>query len=59
MKEQIEKLKKELNSRKGEWAKIADYSGLSYSWLSKFNCGDIKNPTCDSLTRLGTALDNI
>lgn len=53
------RLQKDLDSRKGEWAKIAAYSGLSYSWLSKFNRGLMSNPTIESLERLETALDNI
>ena len=35
-----------LNKRRGDWPQIAadDAAGVSYSWLTKFATGRIKNP---------------
>lgn len=33
-----------LEQRKGEWQTVARESGVSYSWISKFMNGHIKNP---------------
>jgi transcriptional regulator with XRE-family HTH domain len=37
---------------KGEWQTIADESGVSYSWLSKFVNGHIDNPGYMTLKKL-------
>ncbi len=41
-----------LEARRGEWKQIADGSGVSYSWLSKFANGHIDNPGFATLTKL-------
>lgn len=41
-----------LMARKGEWQAVAAGSGVSYSWLSKFVNGHIKNPGFATLTKL-------
>ena len=38
--------------RKGEWQVIADESGISYSWLSKFVNEHIENPGFGTLKKL-------
>jgi transcriptional regulator with XRE-family HTH domain len=45
-----------LEARKGEWQAIADGSGVSYSWLSKFVNGHIDNPGFGTLTKLESFL---
>ncbi len=41
-----------LDARKGDWLEVAAKSGISYSWLSKFSNGHIKNPGYATLTKL-------
>jgi len=41
-----------LERRKGEWKRIADESGVSYSWISKFANGHIPNPGFQTLVGL-------
>lgn len=41
-----------LISRKGDWQVIAEESGVSYSWLSKFVNGHIDNPGFGTLKKL-------
>jgi len=38
--------------RKGDWQAIAEESGVSYSWLSKFVNGHIDNPGFGTLKKL-------
>lgn len=38
--------------RRGDWQRIADESGISYSWLSKFVNGHIDNPGFGTLKKL-------
>lgn len=45
-----------LQSRKGEWPKIARAAKVSYSWLCKFAHGTIQNPTTGSIEKLSAAL---
>jgi len=59
MKKLIEQLKLDLAARRSDWAKISKYSGLSYSWIAKFENGTCSNPTADSIERIQQALDNI
>jgi transcriptional regulator with XRE-family HTH domain len=59
MKKLIEQLKIDLANRRSDWAKLAKYSGLSYSWIAKLENGTCKNPTVDSIERIQQALDNI
>lgn len=42
----------ELVRQKGDWQVIADESGVSYSWLSKFVNGHIDNPGFGTLKKL-------
>lgn len=41
-----------LLARKGEWNEIAEKSGVSYSWVSKFANGHIPGPKVDTLKKL-------
>ena len=41
-----------LMARKGDWQSVAERSGVSYSWLSKFVNGHISNPGYRKLIRL-------
>jgi transcriptional regulator with XRE-family HTH domain len=41
-----------LEARRGDWQKVADGSGVSYSWLSKFANGHIENPGYATLKKL-------
>lgn len=43
--------------RKGDWQAIADESGVSYSWLSKFVNGHIDNPGFTTLKKLHAYLE--
>lgn len=45
-----------LKARKGEWQAVANASGVSYSWLSKFANGRIDNPGFATLMKLHDAL---
>lgn len=45
-------LRAALESRRGDWQAIADQSGVSYSWLSKFANGHIPNPGYETLKKL-------
>lgn len=42
----------ELNSRKGDWPKIATDNEVSYSWLTKLAQGKIPNPGINTIIRL-------
>ena len=41
-----------LQARKGDWKSIAEQSGTSYSWVSKFMNGHIPNPGFRTLSDL-------
>lgn len=41
-----------LEKRRGDWKRIADESGVSYSWISKFANGHIPNPGFKTLSDL-------
>jgi transcriptional regulator with XRE-family HTH domain len=45
-----------LESRRGEWKRIADQAGVSYSWISKFVNGHIPNPGFATLSGLHATL---
>lgn len=45
-----------LNSRKGEWPKLARSAKVSYSWLCKFAQGKMGNPGVRPIERLSAAL---
>jgi len=45
-----------LDTRKGDWPAIAEAAGVSYSWLSKFTRGRIKNPGYGTLRRIQLSL---
>jgi len=47
-----ERVRSALVARKGDWQRIAEQSGVSYSWLSKFVNGHIDNPGYATLTKL-------
>lgn len=41
-----------LDTRKGDWQAVADGSGVSHSWISKFMNGHIRNPGFNTLKLL-------
>lgn len=45
-----------LTERRGDWAEIAEQSGVSHSWISKFVNGRIPNPGYATLEKLSTVL---
>ncbi len=45
-----------LTQRRGDWAEIAEQSGVSHSWISKFVNGRIPNPGYATLEKLSTVL---
>ena len=52
----IASLRERLNAQRGNWPRLAEISGLSYSLLCKFAAGTRSNPTFDSIERLDSAL---
>lgn len=46
-----------LTARKGEWESIAEKSGVSYSWISKFMNSKIPNPGSATLKKLRAWLE--
>ena len=53
----IEKYRTRLQRHRGQLSRVAEVSGLSPSWISKFGCGHMTNPNIRSLESLGAALD--
>lgn len=53
----IEAIRVQLMGVKGHYPKIAQISGLSYSWLCKFAQGSQRNPTLKSIDALRKAID--
>jgi transcriptional regulator with XRE-family HTH domain len=51
------RVKELLDARRGDWQAVADGSGISYSWLSKFSNGHIDNPGFATLKKLHAYLD--
>lgn len=51
-----DEIREALIERKGDWHSIANGSGVSYSWLSKFVNERIPNPGYDTLRSLHTFL---
>lgn len=45
-----------LSQRRGEWSEIAQQSGVSHSWISKFVNGRIPNPGYATLEKLSAVL---
>lgn len=56
MNESLESLRTELANRRGSITKIANQSGISYSWLMQFTHGKIVNPTVKRVEALRNAL---
>lgn len=50
-------IKAGLESARGEWQQIAEQSGVSYSWLSKFVNGHIENPGIETLRKIRRCLE--
>ncbi len=46
-----------LEARRGDWKRIAEDSGVSYSWISKFVNGHIPNPGFATLRDLHARLN--
>jgi transcriptional regulator with XRE-family HTH domain len=51
-------LRRLLSLNRGQWLEIAELSGVSHSWLSKFYRGQIPNPGYPTLRRLFVLLDD-
>ncbi len=51
-----ERVRELLHKRRGDWKAVADGSGVSYSWLSKFANGHITNPGYSTLRKLESFL---
>lgn len=45
-----------LEGRRGDWSAIAESSGVSHSWLSKFVNGHIENPGILTLRKVRAAI---
>lgn len=45
-----------VESRKGRWPELAEASGVSYSWLTKFGLGKIPNPGHRTLEKVAAVL---
>jgi hypothetical protein len=41
----------------GNYIYVAQHSGVSYHWLTKFTQGSIKNPTIDNIAKLENFFD--
>jgi transcriptional regulator with XRE-family HTH domain len=52
----VTSLQAELRSCRGSLPSIAESSGISYSWLCKFQAGKLHNPTARTIDRLQKAL---
>ena len=52
----IEQLKTRVRAYEGQYVDLADESGVSLSWLSKFVNGKIPNPTVGSLSKVDAAV---
>jgi len=52
----LERVRRMLNERKGEWGYIAKHCDVSYSWLTKVAQGVNANPTITRLERLDSYL---
>lgn len=48
-----------LAQRRGEWKALADASGVSYSWISKFANNKIPNPGIETLRKLQRAMHGV
>lgn len=51
-----QQVKAALSARKGQWEEVATQTGVSYSWISKFMNGHIKNPGFATLKSLHSVL---
>lgn len=51
------RVREQLAGLRGEWKRVADASGVSYSWISKFMNGHIPNPGTRTLNRLQGSLN--
>ena len=59
MNESLESLRTELANRRGSITKIANQSGISYSWLMQFTHGKITNPTVKRVEYLRKILSEL
>lgn len=46
-------------ARRGRWLEVANRSGVSYSWISKFMNGHIPNPGSRTLERLQAGIKGV
>ncbi|WP_312587411.1 helix-turn-helix domain-containing protein [Comamonas terrigena] len=51
-------IRAQLEKRRGEWIVIAERSGVSHSWLSKFANHRIPNPGLRTLEKLAAVLSD-
>jgi|GEM_PF-2409547 len=52
----LDRVRRMLNERKGQWRLIAKQCDVSYSWLTKLAQGVNQNPTINKLERLDSYL---
>lgn len=48
----VQSLRAELQRRRGDWPALCQATGLSYSWLTKFAQGRIREPGLSKIERL-------
>jgi transcriptional regulator with XRE-family HTH domain len=53
----VKDLQSQLRSMRGQLPSFARESGISYSWLCKFQAGKMNNPTANTIERLQRAID--
>ncbi len=46
-----------LKRSKGDWVRVANASGVSYSWISKFMNGHVANPGLETLLAVKKVLE--
>lgn len=56
MNQSLEDLRAKLADRRGSITRLADESGISYSWLMQFTHGRITNPTVKRVEQLRAVL---
>lgn len=54
--ETVQKVRDQLNARKGDWPSICQATGLGYSWLCKFAQGRIPSPGVVKIEKLSSHL---
>lgn len=53
----LDKVKRQVAEAKGGLNKVAEDTGVSYSWITKFHQGHIQNPGYNTLVMLANYFD--